>query len=255
MSRRRRTRPPGRTPPRIQFSAWPMTPAVRWMLIVLFALWVITLIIHASVRFEPQRFDALVVEPLALDPSRVVQGHVWQLVTYIGVHDVRGLGHIFFNLLALFFFAPPLEERLGTRRMLETFLVGGIAGGLLVLLVDRLMAGAFANHTPTVVMGASGSVSAVVAAMCWLWRDRTLNLILFRAKGWHLLVGFVVLDLLRALTGQPIAVLAHLGGTAAGIALAMNLGPYAAWQRFRLWRVRRRIRTVTGGRDDRDLLN
>ena len=43
----------------------------------------------------------------------------WQLVTYGFLHG--GIGHLFFNMLVLFFFGPPLEARWGSRDRASEF--------------------------------------------------------------------------------------------------------------------------------------
>ena len=39
-------------------------------------------------------------------------GHPWSVITYMFVH-ANGFGHVFFNMLILFFFGPPLERAWG----------------------------------------------------------------------------------------------------------------------------------------------
>lgn len=224
-------------------------------MIVLGALWIVQLIIHASLGFDRLRYAQLVLEPLSLQADRLAHGEVWRAVTYMFLHSVTGIGHIIFNLLSLYFFGPVLEQRFGRNRFLVTFVSCGVAGAIAVLLVYLVAWYGFSVNTSTFTLGASGAVSGVVAAMCWLWKDRSLNLIFFEAKGWQLLVGFVVLDVLRALTGQPIAVVVHMGGMAMGIAIAAGYGPYSGYQRFRLWRMRGKLRTISGGKDMDDLLH
>src|SRR5690242_21564887 len=74
----------------------------------------------------------------------------WTIVTYMFLHD--GLGHIFFNMLSLYFFGPRLEAQLGGRRFVGLYLVSGIAGGLLSWV-----------FTPgAAIVGASGAVLGVM---------------------------------------------------------------------------------------------
>ena len=55
--------------------------------------------------------------------------HPWSLVTYMFLHG--GFTHILFNMIALFFFGPRVEGRLGSRRFITLYLVAGISGALL----------------------------------------------------------------------------------------------------------------------------
>ena len=53
---------------------------------------------------------------------------LWQLVTYMFVH--RGFGHLLFNMIALYFFGPPIERVLGKERFLFFYLTCGIGAAL-----------------------------------------------------------------------------------------------------------------------------
>ncbi|GAB4400171.1 MAG: rhomboid family intramembrane serine protease [Microscillaceae bacterium] len=53
----------------------------------------------------------------------------WQLLTYMFLH--ASLGHIFSNMLGLYFFGPWLEHVFGSRRFLVFYMVAGIGAGIL----------------------------------------------------------------------------------------------------------------------------
>ena len=57
-----------------------------------------------------------------------LEGQFWRMVTYQFVH--ANFGHILFNMWALFFFGPAVENAMGPRRFLLFYLVCGIAGAL-----------------------------------------------------------------------------------------------------------------------------
>ncbi|HXS37164.1 MAG TPA: rhomboid family intramembrane serine protease [Flavipsychrobacter sp.] len=66
--------------------------------------------------------------------------HWWQLVTYIFMHgsynDIGGtFTHIFFNMFALFFFGPPLENMWGPKRFFIFYMICGIGAALCQLTV------------------------------------------------------------------------------------------------------------------------
>src|SRR5690625_114046 len=65
---------------------------------------------------------------LAFRPSRVLF-QPWTLVTYMFVHG--GFLHLFFNMIGLFFFGPPLEERWGSREFFKYYLICGLGGAVL----------------------------------------------------------------------------------------------------------------------------
>lgn len=57
-----------------------------------------------------------------------MEGQLWRLVTYQFVH--ANLGHILFNMWALYFFGPAIENIMGGRRFLLYYLICGISGAL-----------------------------------------------------------------------------------------------------------------------------
>ena len=56
-------------------------------------------------------------------------GYIWQLVTYIFLHDTRNILHILFNMLGLWMFGSELEQIWGSRQFTKFFFVCGIGAG------------------------------------------------------------------------------------------------------------------------------
>ena len=90
-----------------------MTPWVARLLFLNVVMYVLILVV-------PGLGDALMFVP-ALILSRP-----WTIVTYMFLHGSPG--HIFFNMLALYFFGPRLEARIGSRRFLGLYLASGVMG-------------------------------------------------------------------------------------------------------------------------------
>ena len=63
----------------------------------------------------------------------------WQLLTYGFLHDTGGIGHLAFNMLALYMFGSPLEQTWGGKRFLTFFLVCVAGAGLLLFLIGGLV--------------------------------------------------------------------------------------------------------------------
>src|SRR5436305_2835435 len=70
----------------------------------------------------------------------------WTIVTYMFLHG--GIGHIFFNMLGLYFFGPRVEQRMGPNRFITLYLLSGIAGALVSIVL--------AHNVP--ILGASAAV-------------------------------------------------------------------------------------------------
>jgi len=99
-------------------------------------------------------------------------GAVWQLLTYQFMHF--GLWHILCNMIGLYFIGKAIEELYGGGVMLKLYILGGICGGLLETSLTWF------GHSPDIgIVGASGSVFALISALTWAMPDRRLTLLLF----------------------------------------------------------------------------
>jgi len=157
-------------------------------------------------------FLEFVVPPLnglfALTPRLVLErGFVWQLVTYQFLHG--SFWHIFFNMVALWFFGNMVESVWGARRFLRYYLICGVGAGLLNMAVDY-------HHS---VIGASGAIYGVLLATAMLFPDVQVYvyfLIPVRVK--YFVAGLAALDLAHGVSGGGgIAYFAHLGGLLTGL--------------------------------------
>ena len=132
----------------------------------------------------------------------------WGLVTSMFLHG--GLLHLFFNMLALFFFGPLLERRIGSKRFLALYFGSGILAGLAQVIVFPASA----------VLGASGAIFGVLGTLTVLMPDLVIFLYFVPLKMVYATLLFAALDLFPMLTGTPdgIAHVAHLVGLAIGLA-------------------------------------
>lgn len=174
---------------------------------------------------------------LAFVPFAVLQ-QPWTLLTYMFAHG--GFMHLFFNMLALFFFGPPLEARWGSQEFIKYYLVCGLGGAALSY--------AFAPHSP--IIGASAAVYGIMLAFAMNWPDVPIYIwAIFPVPAKYLVAIFAVMSFLSMVNGRGdnIAHAAHLGGFAAGwLYLRMNR-PGGLLGRVRKADVRRRgLRVVPG---------
>src|SRR5262245_19022069 len=63
----------------------------------------------------------------------------WTLFTYAFTHNLMGLMHILFNMLALYWFGKLLVSYLGSDKVIAIYVLGAIAGGVLYLMVYNLI--------------------------------------------------------------------------------------------------------------------
>src|SRR5437899_873151 len=103
---------------------------VKWLLITNIALFVVYF--FAARSGWGQIFSDFY--GFGLVPAAVVHSFaIWQLFTYMFLHDPGGFGHILFNMLALWMFGADLERHWGTRKFLKFYFLCGIGAGLCVV--------------------------------------------------------------------------------------------------------------------------
>ncbi len=144
-----------------------------------------------------------VVERLALVPL-YIPFRPWTVVTYMFLH--AGFTHFFFNMLALYFFGPRLEARLGGRRFIGLYLTSGIAGAVMSLVTPY-----------AAIIGASGAVFGVMLGYAHFWPRDIVYLFFLPIEARWLVVIMTAVALYGASRGQGgIAHFAHLGGFVGG---------------------------------------
>jgi membrane associated rhomboid family serine protease len=145
---------------------------------------------------------------------------VTQYFTYMFLHG--GIGHIFFNMLALWMFGMELEQLWGSKRFLIYYLICGLGAGVMQSIVTSLEG----SHFPTV--GASGAIMGVMVAFGMLFPDRIIYLqFFFPLKAKYAVLVFAAIDLYMGVASQPgdnVAHFAHLGGALVGFIMIMAGG-------------------------------
>lgn len=168
---------------------------------------------------------------------------IWRPLTANFVHSPLGLGHVFFNMLALFFFGRELEQRYGRREFWILYLAAGTIAILAELVVLQVNGGV-GRVVP--VLGASGSVMAVVILFALHNPKRIVYLnLLIPVPIWLLCILWIISDLAGAFGGSNgVANFAHLTGAFVGF---MYWRFDLRWHRVR-WLVRRAMPEKRPGR-------
>jgi membrane associated rhomboid family serine protease len=151
----------------------------------------------------------------SLDHMLVMPPHVWTLVTYAFSH-FSFQGHLFGNLLGLYFFGLGLEEAFGRKDVWGLYLGGALAAGVAHLCFNLF------TGDPSPALGASGAVMAFGGAYATLWPNRTFLFNFFiPMPAWVLIGLYALFDLRGALQGgTQVAHFAHLGGLIYGFVWA-----------------------------------
>jgi membrane associated rhomboid family serine protease len=190
-------------------------------------------------------------DTFGLTPYDVINsGSIWQVVTYIFLHDTGNILHILFNMLGLWMFGSELEQVWGTRQFTRFFFVCGIGAGVLMVLLYLLSGGGPRVTT----IGASGAVYGVLLAFGMLFPDRIIYWLIFPipAKYFVMILGGIAFFSTVMTANSGIAHVAHLGGMLCGYIYMKARGMsrqrhrrrisvgvkdwYGQWQRRRLRR-------------------
>ena len=119
----------------------------------------------------------------------------WSLVTYSFFH--AGFGHIFWNLLILYFVGRIFLNLFDDKRFINVYFLGVIVGGSLFLLSYNIFPTLLNINTS--LIGASAGVTAVLIFVCTYIPNQEVRLFgLINIKLWYLGAFVVLIDLIIA---------------------------------------------------------
>lgn len=155
------------------------------------------------------------------------QFRIYQLITYMFLHDPYSFSHVFFNMFAVFMFGRTLEQVWGPKRFLTYYMVTGIGAGLVQIIVMYFRISAVVPPemfyaVNSVTVGASGAVFGILLAFGMLFPNAQLFIIPFPfpIKAKWFVIGYGLLELFFGVfnrSGDNVAHFAHLGGMLFGI--------------------------------------
>jgi membrane associated rhomboid family serine protease len=240
-------RPPATSAFAYSFGPGPLTPAIKLLVIVNVAVFLLALVIPTITLLFGMR-PADVVERL----------YLWQPLTYMFLHG--GVFHILFNMLALWMFGVELERMWGSRYFTKFYFVAGI-GAALTTMVLSFTPLPFADRLYySLTIGASGAVYGVLLAYAMYFPHRPIYMYFvfpIPAKYFVLIIGAISLLSSMGGPGGGIAHTTHLGGLLA--AYVYLKGGHRAhlvseikyrYLKWRINRMRRRFDVYSGGRAD-----
>lgn len=222
------------------------TPAVKILLITNIALFFMNVIVG----------DVMTIR-LGLSPQSVFEDFaVWQPATYMFLHSTRGLGHILFNMLALWMFGTELERTWGTRFFTKYYFITGIGAAATSLLLSLFIADIY--HSTTV--GASGAIYGLLIAYAMYFPHRTIYYIIFPipARVFVAIMGLIAFWSSVSGSGGGVAHTAHLGGLVVGYLYLKGLRSRPLdelkyrYLRWKMGRARSKFDVYSGGRTSDD---
>lgn len=160
----------------------------------------------------------------AMQGEAVLHGQLWRLVTAQYLHGSPG--HLFFNMLTLYFLGRPLERLWSARKFLAVYTAAGFVGNVFFTILA-------ARHVidPRIpAVGASGSINGVIGIVAVLFPHATVFIyFLFPITLRALALVLGAISVFSILTRSP-----NYGGEACHLA-GLVFGAWWAWKGDRWW--------------------
>jgi membrane associated rhomboid family serine protease len=183
----------------------------------------------------------VVKENFSIHPSfEVFITRPWTLITYFFAHSLADFFHILFNMLVFYWFGRLFIEYLGSDKLIAVYVLGGLAGGLVYLLMYNtipfyseqlaIMPEVVDRYKFPGMVGASAAVYAVVVAIATLIPDYTFFLLFLgpvRIK--YIAAFYVVVSFVGTIGSNQGGNIAHLGGALIGFIYTKQLQAGVNW--------------------------
>ena len=227
-------------------------PATRHLILVNVLVWIVSMFLVHTQGFDLSKY-------LGLHYFTASDFNAMQLITYMFMHDTRGITHIFFNMFSLYMFGRLLEQVLGSRRFLFYYISTGIGAALLqegvialtwfdtlahslnvpydaavAFLSVPISVGSTFEHRDMLVneflnsmitVGASGAVFGILLAFGMIFPNLPLYLFFIPVpiKAKYMVIGYGLIELYFGISGtmSGVAHFAHLGGMLFGLLILL----------------------------------
>ncbi len=161
----------------------------------------------------------------------------YQIITHMFMH--AGIGHLFFNMFALWMFGSPIENYFGEKRFTTLYFVSGLGAFLLQSLSiyfefqdasQMILQGNLANVPANIyaemaipMVGASGAIFGILAAFAVVYPNMPLVFIFIPIpiKAKYFIGIYFLIELFSGFSSTPgnVAHFAHVGGAIIGFFL------------------------------------
>ncbi len=168
---------------------------------------------------SPEQYDTFLRYLAIPSNTDVLIRRPWTIITYMFLHE--GFIHILFNLLWLYWFGTIFIQELGMKKLVSTYLVGGIVGGLMFVLFYNVFPVFSPVSETTIALGASASVMAIVVAVATFRPDRKMQLMFIGpVKIGYIAIAMFILTSMVDFSVNTGGKIAHIGGALAGFLFA-----------------------------------
>ena len=154
----------------------------------------------------------------------------WTIITYGFAHSLGDIFHILFNMLGLYWFGRVFNEYLGSDKLIATYILGALTGGVFYLIMFNTIPFFVNNANFPGMVGASAAVFAILMAVATLMPDYAFYLIfLGPVKVKYIAFFYIVVSFLGSVGPNAGGNLAHLGGAFIGYVYVKQLQAGVNW--------------------------
>lgn len=158
---------------------------------------------------------------LPADPFQIMR-KPWTIITYMFLH--RDFFHILFNMLALYWFGKLFQIYFTEKQLTGLYFIGGIIAGLIYILAYNIFPYFAGINEISILMGASGSILAIVVATAMQAPNLEMRMLLIGAvKLKYIAAGAVILSFFGITSHNAGGDIAHLGGALYGYFFVVSL--------------------------------
>lgn len=193
------------------------TVPVRFVMVNVAVFVIVRVVALVCLLFAVDAMPAIELLEMPSNPVKFLH-QPWSVISYMFLHyDVM---HILFNMLWLYWFGAMFHQIFGTRRFVGLYFLGGIGGALLYMLAYNVLP--LFSSTEGLLLGASASVLAIVAATAVRQPDYKVGLLFFGqiSLKWIAIVT-IFIDVISIGSSNAGGHIAHLGGALTGAAFAL----------------------------------
>lgn len=193
------------------------TVPVRFVMVNVAVFVIVRVLALVCLLFAVDAMPAIELLEMPSNPVKFLH-QPWSVISYMFLHyDVM---HILFNMLWLYWFGAMFHQIFGTRRFVGLYFLGGIGGALLYMLAYNVLP--LFSSTEGLLLGASASVLAIVAATAVRQPDYKVGLLFFGqiSLKWIAIVT-IFIDVISIGSSNAGGHIAHLGGALTGAAFAL----------------------------------
>lgn len=193
------------------------TVPVRFVMVNVAVFVIVRVLALVCLLFAVDAMPAIELLEMPSNPVKFLH-QPWSVISYMFLHyDVM---HILFNMLWLYWFGAMFHQIFGTRRFVGLYFLGGIGGALLYMLAYNVLP--LFSSTEGLLLGASASVLAIVAATAVRQPDYKVGLLFFGqiSLKWIAIVT-IFIDVISIGSSNAGGHIAHLGGALVGAAFAL----------------------------------